>query len=134
MSFTAIASLPEYGIASGSDIESVHFNDGILTLVLACSRDQNDNIKGVSLTFSDVSGFRFLDELDLARYWRSGDFPLGSHLLEVTEGGWSAEENEQQGLDCSRREWLAVTGNACVSVFCHAKPEVRDCSWVYQPD
>lgn len=134
MSFKAAASLPAHGVAFGSDIESLHYKNGILTLVLACSLDQNNNIKGASLTFSDVSGFRFLDELDLARYWLSSDFTRGSYLLEVSDGGWALEENVQQGFDTVRREWLAVTGNACVSVFCQTEPEMADCSWIYQPD
>lgn len=128
------AYLPAHGVQPDSDLESLQYKDGILTIVLACSLDPHGNIHGISLTFPDVAGFRLVDEVDLARYWPSSGFVQGSHLLEVIDGGWSAEQNMLQGYESRRREWLAVTGNACVSVFCISKPAVSHCSWTRQVD
>jgi len=128
------AYLPAHGVQPDSDLESLQYKDGILTIVLACSLHQHGNIHGISLTFPDVAGFRLLDEVDLARYWPSSGFVQGSHLLEVIDGGWSAEQNMLQGYESRRREWLAVTGNACVSVFCISEPAVSHCSWTRRVD
>jgi hypothetical protein len=75
------------------------------------------------------SGFRLVDEMDLARYWLSRTFVGGSHVLEVKNGGWSTEEDVLQSFETERREWLVVSGNSCVSVFCSRKPELMDISW-----
>ena len=134
MPLKTLAYLPAHGVQPDSDLESLQYKDGILTIVLACSLDQHENIHGISLTFQDVAGFRLLDEVDLARYWPSSGFVEGSHLLEVIDGGWSAEQNMVQGSESRRREWLAVTGNACVSVFCISEPAVSHGSWTRQVD
>ena len=134
MPLKTLAYLPAHGVQPDSDLESLQYKDGILTIVLACSLDQHGNVHGISLTFQDVAGFRLLDEVDLARYWPSSGFVEGSHLLEVIDGGWSAEQNMVQGYESRRREWLAVTGNACVSVFCISEPAVSHGSWTRQVD
>ena len=115
----------------GSDVESLHYVDGNLTIVLACLRDEEGIVQGLKVNFSRPTGFRLLDELDLARYWISDGFSRGSHVLEVKSGGWSAEEDVLQSFETERREWLVVTGNACVSVFCSLEPEFADISWRY---
>jgi hypothetical protein len=132
MPLKAKAYLPVDGVEPYSDIESVQYQDGALVIVLACTLSGSRNVEGVSLRFSGATGFRLLDELDLARYWLSKDFTRGSYLLEVTDGGWAAEETELQGYDRPRREWLALTGNACVSVFCASEPEVSRVSWPFE--
>jgi hypothetical protein len=129
MTLKAFAYLPANGVEPYSDIESCRYEDGALVVVLACSLDEHRNVKGISLKFSNVTGFRLLDELDLARYWLSNDFARGSYLLEVTGGGWATEETELQGCNSPRREWLAVTGNACLSVFSTADPKISHLSW-----
>lgn len=134
MTLKAFAYLPANGVEPYSDIESCRYEDGAFVVVLACSLDDSRNVKGVSLKFSNVEGFRLLDELDLARYWLSNDFARGSYLLEVTEGGWTEEETELQGYERPRREWLAVTGNACVSVFSTSEPEISFLSWPREGD
>ena len=134
MSLKTVAYLPAHGVQPNSDLETLQYKECILTIVLACSLDQHGNVHGISLTFPAVAGFRLLDELDLARYWPASGFVQGSHLLEVIDGGWSAEQNVLQGYDSSRREWLAVTGNACVSIFCVDEPIVSHCSWPLQVD
>lgn len=134
MTLRAFAYLTANGVESYSDVESVRYEDGAFVVVLACSVDDSRNVKGFSLRFSNVSGFRLLDELDLARYWLSDDFTRGSYLLEVTDGGWAAEETELQGYNNPRREWLAATGNACVSVFSTSEPEITPLSWPFEGD
>lgn len=129
MTLKSFAYLPTNGVDPNSDIESCRYEDGALIVVLACFLDDSRNVAGVSLKFSNVTGFRLLDELDLARYWLSNDFARGSYLLEVTNGGWAEEETELQGYERTRREWLAVTGNACVSVFSSSEPEISPRSW-----
>jgi hypothetical protein len=130
-SFKARAHLPPDGVELNSNVASLEYVDGALVVVLACSIDQEKNVKGMKLTFSEASGFRLLDESALARYWAATDFPWGVHLLEVTDGGWGAEENALQGLEAPRREWLVITGNACVNVYCSSEPEVVHTSWKY---
>lgn len=123
------AFIPPAGVPFGSDVETLHYRDGNLNVILACSQDGEQNIQGLSVTFARPTGFRVLDELDLARYWTSVSFARGSHVLEVKSGGWSQEEDHFQRYDNQRREWLVVTGNACVSVFCSLEPEVAEVSW-----
>jgi len=132
MPLKADAYLPANGVESYSDIDSVQYRDGALVVVLACTINENRNIEGVSLRFPGATGFRLLDELDLARYWLSNEFTRGSYLLEVADGGWAAEETELQGYERPRREWLALTGNACINVFCASEPEVSKISWPFE--
>jgi hypothetical protein len=132
MTLKAKAYLPADGIEPYSDIESVQYQDGALVVVLACKLNENRNIEGVRIAFPSATGFRLLDELDLARYWLSKEFTRGSYLLEVADGGWAAEETELQGYERPRREWLALTGNACVNVFCDTEPQVCEVSWPFE--
>jgi hypothetical protein len=134
MTLKAFAYLPANGVEPYSDIESCRYEDGAFVVVRACSLDDSRSVRGVSFKFSNVAGFRLLDELDLARYWLSNEFARGSYLLEVTDGGWAEEETELQGYERPRREWLAVTGNACVSVFSTSEPEISFLSWPHEGD
>lgn len=117
---------PASGTHFGSDVESLCYVDGKLDVVLVCSQDNEGNLCRLRVRFAEPTGFRFLDELDLARYWISAGFSRGSHVLEVTGGGWSAEEDLLQTYETKRREWLVVSGNACVNVFCALPPEVAE--------
>jgi hypothetical protein len=120
---------PTNGVHFGSDVESLSYLDGNLDVILACSQNEEGIIHGLKVHFAQPSGFRLLDELDLARYWMSKSFARGSHVLEVKNGGWSAEEDVLQSFETERREWLVVSGNACVSVFCSLEPELMNISW-----
>jgi len=119
---------PTTGVHWGSDVESLQYLDGNLAITLACS-GEDGIIQGLKVNFSQPTGFRLLDELSLARYWVTGGFSHGSHVLEVKKGGWSREEDILQSFETERREWLVVSGNACVSVFCLQEPELQDFSW-----
>ena len=134
MAFVARAFSPSVGVTPYSDLESVEFRDGALVVAIACTVNGDRTVRtvnGLRVTFTQVAGFRVLDELDLARYVASGGFPFGSHVLEVCDGGWSAEENALQMFDMNRREWLVVTGNWCVSVFSGTPPEIVDATWKF---
>jgi len=120
---------PTNGVRFESDVESLCYLEGNLDVILACSKSKEGIIQGLKVHFVRPSGFRFLDEVDLARYWMSKSFARGSHVLEVKAGGWSAEEDVLQSFETKRREWLVVSGNACVSVFCLLEPELKDISW-----
>jgi hypothetical protein len=120
---------PMNGVHWVSDVESLQYLDGDLDITLACSQDEEGIIRGLKVNFSRPTGFRLLDELALARYWSSGGFSSGSHVLEVKNGGWSTEEDVLQSFETERREWLVITGNACVSVFCPLEPELQDLCW-----
>ena len=113
----------------GSDVESAHFANGSLVVRIAREIEEATRIRGIEISFSEVSAFRYLDEFDLARYWTSKTFVRGNHVLEITEGGWSDEENALQGFNSTRREWLVVTGNACMSVFSTVEPKIHELSW-----
>lgn len=112
----------------GSDIEAVKFSSSGLSITVARELS-GDTVKGLNVLFLGASAFRYLDELDLARYWASGDFVRRCHVLEVLAGGWADEESELQGFAKSRREWIIVTGNGCVSVFSPHTPAVTEVSW-----
>jgi hypothetical protein len=130
MTFTAREFTPATGVAYTSDVEAVDYRDGMLVVAVACGLDADRTVRGLRVTFTRPAGFRLLDELDLHRYWMTVDWPRGSHVLEVTGGGWAKEEDALQGFDTIRREWLVVTGNACVSVFCAEQPLVAETSWM----
>jgi hypothetical protein len=120
---------PTNGVHFGSDVESLSYREGNLDVTLACVQDNEGVIHGLKVHFTQPTGFRLLDEADLARYWISKRFATGSHVLEVKNGGWSAEEDVLQSFETERREWLVVSGNACVSVFCSIEPELMNTSW-----
>jgi len=113
----------------GSDIECLDFSSQGLSVRIAREVSSDRNVKGVDVCFVEASAFRYLDELDLARYWTSEGFVRGYPVLEVLAGGWCDEEATLQGYQNSRREWLVVTGNGCVSVFASTNPTVRAVEW-----
>lgn len=120
---------PSSEVHWGSDVTTLNFSKSDLVVRVASTLDATGLIHGLEVIFSDASAFRYLDELDLARYWTSEGFVRGFHVLEVTEGGWAHEEAELQGYSTPRREWLVVTGNGCVSVFAPTEPQVNAISW-----
>ena len=75
MAFVARAFSPSVGVTPYSDLESVEFRDGALVVVIACTVNGDRTVRtvnGLRVTFTQVAGFRVLDELDLARYVASG--------------------------------------------------------------
>jgi hypothetical protein len=118
-------------VAFTSDIPKVIFDEGKLLVTVARALDDVGNVTGIEVVFTESTAFRFLDELDLARYWISNDRPKGFHVLEVQSGGWADEESQLQGYDRPRREWLVVSGNGCVSVFSANEPSIQERRWPY---
>jgi hypothetical protein len=112
------------GIASASDVAHLQYSEAGLLVTVAC-QPRGERVAGLKVCFKECSAFRLLDEADLARYWNSPQFSRGAYVVEVLQGGWSAEEDLLQGHARSRREWIVITGNACVSVFCMSEPEVQ---------
>ncbi|WP_139347181.1 hypothetical protein [Herbaspirillum sp. VT-16-41] len=133
--FKAASFLPINGVALNSDISSVTLNDqGYLVVILACFKSEN-TVSGLRISFPPpIEGFRLLDELALHRYVRSKEFPHGSHLIEVLEGGWLSEECELQELELEMREWMVVSGNGCLSVFCSGVPQCSKINWEFRKD
>ena len=117
---------PSQEVHWGSDIASVRFDGRGLKVIVARVPLEEGQFQGLEVFFRSASGFRFLDELDLARYWISPGFLSGHHVLSVNTGGWGSEENELQGFESSRTEWLVVTGNGCLSVFAQEPPTIRE--------
>jgi len=114
----------------GSDVESLSFSSKGLTVRLAREVSGEGQVHGLDVSFPDASAFRYLDELDLARYWSSEGFVRGYPVLEVLAGGWCDEEMELQQYENRRREWLVVTGNGCVSVLAPTDPTVKAEEWL----
>lgn len=113
----------------GSDVESLSFTSQGLTVRVAREVDRAGRVRGLDVIFPDASAFRYLDELDLARYWSSEGFVRGYPVLEVLEGGWCDEEATLQQYVNRRREWLIVTGGGCVSVLAPTNPAVKAAEW-----
>jgi len=109
----------------GSDIHSVAYDGRLLIRVLR-NRNKDD---GIEVIFSQVGGFRLLDEVPLAEYWTDDDFPSGYPVLEVFDGGWAKEEDKRLGYTQNQREWIIVTDGACVSVFSETEPEIRNAAF-----
>jgi hypothetical protein len=110
----------------GSDVSSLSFDARGLVVVVAREPLPTGQVKGLRISFPGASALRYLDESELTRYWTSEQFTHGHHVLEVERGGWLDEECQLEGYEFSRREWLIVTGNGCVSVFSSTEPQVDE--------
>lgn len=102
-----------------------------LRIAVLVGRDDDENDQFVEIVFPAFRGFRYLDEGDLLRYWRSGKFDTSNHVVfEMKSGGWAKQEERNGMLDVTAavgnyREWLIVSGNACVNVIAQDEPLVR---------
>lgn len=130
MQLTSLAFSAREEVHWGSDIESVHFDADGLIVVIAREHVSDGGIQGLQVKFEKAAGFRYLDELEIARYWTSEGFISGHHVLEILEGGWSEEESAIQGYVTQRREWLVVTGNGCISIFSRFEPVIEPVVYV----
>lgn len=108
---------PRVDVPTTTEIASVDFDGRVLTIDVGLAMDADGSVHVLRVRFDWAGGFRYLDESDLIRYLNSKSFVRGHHVLEVLSGGWAAEQSSLEGRDLSRREWLIVTGNGCVSVF-----------------
>ncbi|MCC2960408.1 hypothetical protein LK540_08180 [Massilia sp. IC2-278] len=102
-----------------------------LRIAVLVGRDDMESDQFVEVVFPTFRGFRYLDEGDLLRYWRSGSFDTANYVVfELKSGGWGRQEERNGMLNVtgaigSYREWLVVSGNACVNVIAHIEPLVR---------
>jgi len=115
-----------------SDISEVTLGrSGLRVLVEALLVDGHERY-AVELHFDAPRGFRYLDEGDLLRYWRSKVFSPCAHLFEITSGGWLDQERQCEGMlnttdavgTC--REWFICTSNGCMNVLSVNEPLVRE--------
>lgn len=98
---------------------------------------QGHNFEYARLTFSDVIGFRVLDERDLCEFWNTYSEPNG-WLYEVHEGGWFELEKKRPQFDCigygpSLREFFFVD-DKCISVLTTEEPILEDLGQHPQPN
>ncbi|MCX2865486.1 hypothetical protein OOZ63_27050 [Paucibacter sp. PLA-PC-4] len=117
---------PALSVSNESDIASVRYDGSGLSVVVARTPLDGNRFLGLRITFQRVHGFRLLDESDLAAYWAAPGFVRGHHVLAVTSGGWSAEEDLRQGHKLRRCEWLVATGNGCLSLFASEDPKIEE--------
>jgi len=120
---------PPLDVHPSSDIETLKFSSEGLVARVALEVKAEGQIRGLDVSFKDATAFRYLDEVELATYWRSEGFVRGHPVLEVLQGGWSDELAGLQGYESRRREWLVVTGNGCVSVFAMVPPTLEEAEW-----
>lgn len=74
--------------------------------------------------FTDVDGFRVLDEGDLLEFWRP-DVRKPGWLWRVVAGGWRELESTRRGfIRTNAQEYLVLGMNDCVSVFAGGAPRV----------
>ena len=73
---------PPSAVHYGSDVAGVIFSGKYLLVQVACDIDATGLVHGLAVVFSDASAFRYLDEMDLARYWGSDGFVHGFHVLK----------------------------------------------------
>lgn len=105
-----------------SDIYEVQFNgDGLRVRV---SPDDD----GLTVIFSDVIGFRYLDEGDLLEFWSQTGEDQSGWIFVVESGGWLDLESTREGFLSSDRkglhEYFLATVNGCLSVLAFAAPKL----------
>ena len=103
-----------------------------LRVIVETQTNNNDKEIVIEYNFDVPRGYRFLDEGDLLRYWKSEVFTHGYHLFEITEGGWVDQETQMPGmLDVTSavgtfKEWFICTTNGCLNVLSVHPPMVRE--------
>ena len=68
-----------------SDVDSLSYAEGNLTVIVARWRDSNGIVRGLKVHFTEPSGFRLLDEADLVRYWVSDGFARGPIVTDQSK-------------------------------------------------
>ena len=81
------------------------------------------------IIFSEVCGFRALDEGDLSFWWKETNLEKG-WCFEVTKGGWLELESQRKdfisGTTGFYREFLVIGIDLCVSVISKAPPKIHE--------
>jgi hypothetical protein len=106
-----------FDLPGPTDIVAVNYEPNRLVISITPS---------LLVTFTNVYGFRVLDERDLLEFWPACAASNGG-IFEVAEGGWLCQENERSGFLTGRdtidiKEYLVTGLNDCVNVFAIGAP------------
>lgn len=86
-----------------------------------------DEAIAVSATFSEVIGFRVLDEGDLLEFWPTCAADNG-WLFAIREGGWFDQELARRGFLHDKQsgliEYFIASQDNCISVLAGEAPRV----------
>lgn len=119
----AIAIDSGFTFLNSNEITCVGFKSGRLEI----TTQSTDGSETVCVTFSEVAGFRVLDEGDLLEFWPTCS-STKDWIFQITEGGWFDQERLRAGFvrgDIKEiKEYLISGVNECVSVFSCASPEL----------
>jgi hypothetical protein len=86
-----------------------------------------DIIQPVYLTFTNVEGFRVLDEGNLMEFWNN-ETRANGWLWKVEKGGWHDQEKERDGYFTGKAhlvdydEYMIVGMNDCLNVITSTEP------------
>jgi len=107
------------------ELRDVHVDLNELT-ILAGLYNRNYDKKVI---FTDVCGFRALDEGDLSFWWQHLNLSNG-WCFQVIKGGWHDFERERKdflsGQTDLYREYLVIGVDLCVSVLTQTEPEFHE--------
>lgn len=115
-----------------TDIAELTLGPSGLRIVVQIVAKGGEEDEYLEVFFTQPRGFRFLDEGDLIRYWKSGVFSANDNLVyEIKSGGWMMQELQTEGMLTTSdafsryREWFIATSNGCVNVMSRITPLLR---------
>lgn len=110
--------------SSSNEIACIEFKSGRLDI----TTQSTDGNQSVRVIFSEIAGFRVLDEGDLLEFWPTCS-SAKDWIFQITEGGWFDQECLRSGFvrgDIKEINEYLISGiNECVSVFSWAPPELK---------
>ncbi len=120
----------QYRFDQESDVTEIMYTYSGLRIVVVAATSMFSNVL-LEVYFSNVRGFRFLDEGDLLAYWIDKAFDSNHHVYKILSGGWSNGEVIETGiLDVSKgfevEEWFVVTTNGCLSILSGIEPRIEE--------
>ena len=106
------------------ELASINFDQWILTVSLRTYGSSGEVNGMVALVFTEVRGFRCLDEGDMLNYpWPEN--AASSYFHKMEPGGWQEQEekygNAVMGIGA---EYLVATENECLCVLASRDPVV----------
>ncbi|KAI9133406.1 hypothetical protein [Acaryochloris sp. CCMEE 5410] len=110
------------------DIDELFYTRTGLRLILSGFQAGSTETAYMEVFWSEVRGFRFLDEGDLIKYWETSQFQTANCVYEIISGGW-LYENVPGVLSVSSsfgfREYLVATSDPCMSILANEPPILR---------
>jgi hypothetical protein len=104
-------------------ITAIEYNSGQLVVKISSKSDK----QSITATFSEICGFRMLDEGDLLDFWPTCAQSNG-WLFRVIDGGWFDQESQRRGFLRGGvegiTEFFLPGQNDCLSVFAFEMPLV----------